>query len=254
MSESDFMEDAIALVVMISAMELDLVVLLLMQITDYTLAIAALLSNQRPNTRLRPTIFPGTFDIGNYSDANAREDFRFTCEELKMLRLALHIPDVFRTEAGDVVDGDVALAMLCYRLSYPGKLSRLRKLFGRSDPSFCRICLDLVDFLDCEWEQILYFNEEVFMNNHQRYCDAVKTKTDGVVDGISLFIDGTKCAICRPSAQARSRLQEVLDGVAVDDHVNLQKACYNGHKRKHCLNYQAVNAPDGMSLIGCRHL
>ncbi|KAF1794477.1 hypothetical protein GQ600_13914 [Phytophthora cactorum] len=32
--------------------------------------------------------------------------------------------------------------MLCYRISYPGKLSRIRKQFGRSDSACSRIITD----------------------------------------------------------------------------------------------------------------
>lgn len=133
--------------------------------------------------------------------------------------------------------------MLCYRLSYPGKLTRLRKLFRRSDASCDRIILDLIDFLNEEWGDLLYFNDVLYASRHQEYCDAVRDKTGGIVEGVSLFIDGTKAAICRPSAL--EKLKQQLDAIEVGDLATLQRVCYSGHKRKHCLNYQGITAPDG---------
>lgn len=133
--------------------------------------------------------------------------------------------------------------MLCHRLSYPGKWSRLRKTFSRSNASCCRIVLDLVDFLIDEWGDLLYFNDDLYASRHDEYCKAVENKTGNIVSTISMFIDGTKCAICRPTAV--ENLQQQLDGVAIGDASSLQRVCYSGHKRKHCLNYQGVNTPDG---------
>lgn len=42
------------------------------------------------------------------------------------------------------------------------------------------------------------------------------------------FVDGTELRIARPSGSM------------------IQRAAYNGHKRKHSLKYQAVNTLDGM--------
>jgi nuclease HARBI1 len=49
------------------------------------------------------------------------------------------------------------------------------------------------------------------------------------------FIGGTKIATCRPGPSA--------------DGLDLQRVVYTGHKRMHCLSYQAVTAPDGL----CTH-
>lgn len=134
--------------------------------------------------------------------------------------------------------------MLCHRLSYPGKWSRLRKTFSRSNASCCRIVLDLVDFLIEEWGDLLYFNDVLYAVRHEEYCKVVEEKTQNMVSRISMFIDGTKCAICRPTAV--ESLQQRLDVVAIGDAASLQRVCYSGHKRKHCLNFQGVNTPDGI--------
>lgn len=90
----------------------------------------ALFLVNRANYVERPLIPDFRFDFATYSDANALEDFRFSCAELKRLTSVMNIPNVFITGSGDRVLGIEAFAMLCYRVSYPGKLSRIRKQFG----------------------------------------------------------------------------------------------------------------------------
>ncbi|KAF4047053.1 DDE superfamily endonuclease [Phytophthora infestans] len=178
------------------------------------------------------------FDPDDCADANALEDYRFTCAELKQLASLMLIPDVFITAAGDRVTGLEALAMLCYKLFYPGKLSRIRKQFGRSDCSCSRIITELYT---------IYFNDRIYAENHAAYVQAITNKTNGVVERVSMFIDGTKAFICRPGKRKRRILamQSALDCIPVGDRENLQKVCYSGHKRRHCLNCQGVCTPDG---------
>ncbi|KAG7379528.1 hypothetical protein PHYPSEUDO_008505 [Phytophthora pseudosyringae] len=99
----------------------------------------------------RPLIPDVRFDFDTYPNVNARENFRFTCAELLLLAGVMNIPNVFITGAGGHLAGVEALAKLCYRLSYPGKLSRIRKQFGRSDSACSRIITDTYCFLDNEW-------------------------------------------------------------------------------------------------------
>ncbi|KAF1790214.1 hypothetical protein GQ600_25571 [Phytophthora cactorum] len=90
----------------------------------------------------RPLIPNVRFDFETYPDANALEDFRFTCSDLVRLATAMNLPNVCITAADDRLLGVEALAMLCYRISYPGKLSRIRKQLGRSDSACSRIITD----------------------------------------------------------------------------------------------------------------
>lgn len=198
----------------------------------------------------RPLIPDLRFDPDDCADANALEDYRFTCAELKQLASLMLIPDVFITAAGDRVTGLEALAMLCYRLSYPGKLSRIRKQFGRSDCSCSRIITELYCFLDNEWKDTIYFNDRIYAENHAAYAQAITNKTNGVVERVSMFIDGTKAFICRPGKRKRRILamQSALDCIPVGDRENLQKVCCSDHKRRHCLNYQGVCTPDGLCI------
>ncbi|ETV71864.1 hypothetical protein H257_12997 [Aphanomyces astaci] len=66
-----------------------------------------------------------------------------------------------------------------------------------------------------------------------KYCVAVHNK-GSPLSCVFGFIGGTKVQTCRIAA--------------VGDGLNLRKQLYTGHKRIHCLNYQAVAAPDGICI------
>ncbi|KAF4149368.1 hypothetical protein GN958_ATG01448 [Phytophthora infestans] len=68
----------------------------------------------------RPLVPDVHFNFNTYPDANALMDFRFTCAELMQLASVINILNVFITDSGDRLLGIEALAMLCYRISYPG--------------------------------------------------------------------------------------------------------------------------------------
>ncbi|KAG3244908.1 hypothetical protein PI124_g10331 [Phytophthora idaei] len=93
--------------------------------------------------------------------------------------------------------------MLCYRLSYPGKLFRVRKKFGRSDSSCSRIVTELYCFLVKEWSDMLPFNDRVY----------------------------TACHNIKRGILAE---QIELDSIPVGNRENLQKVGYSGHKQRHC--------------------
>ncbi|OWZ03884.1 hypothetical protein PHMEG_00024312 [Phytophthora megakarya] len=136
--------------------------------------------------------------------------------------------------------------MVCYRLSYPGKLSRIRKQFGRSDCSCSRIITDLYCFLKEEWQDTLFFNDRIYTENHDAYVQAVTDKTNRIVDRVSMFIHDTKAFIRRPGKRKRRirAMLNALDSIPVGDRENLQKVGYSGHKRRYCLDYQGVCALD----------
>ncbi|KAF0716049.1 hypothetical protein AaE_011202 [Aphanomyces astaci] len=65
------------------------------------------------------------------------------------------------------------------------------------------------------------------------YCNAIFAK-GAPLSNVYGFIDGTKVQTCRISANG--------------DGSNLQRQVYSGHKRIHCLNYQAIATPDGICI------
>jgi hypothetical protein len=147
------------------------------------------------------------------------------------------------------LDGNEALAMLLFRLSYPGRYMAVRNRFGRSTGASCRIILGLTEFLESRWNHLIYFNVEVYRRRRDTYCQAISEtvlRDHGVrIDDISLFIDGTRIGITRPGAKAARRQMERRSGGQEIQNADAQRVCYSRHKRKHCLSFQDVNCPDG---------
>ncbi|OWZ19205.1 hypothetical protein PHMEG_0006580 [Phytophthora megakarya] len=127
--------------------------------------------------------------------------------------------------------------MALKRLAFPCRLSDLRKPFGRSNGVCCRVTLNVASFIIRRWGDVLFFCDTMFVSRLPQYKSAVTAASGNIVDGIALFIDGTKHFICRPSPR--------LDAPRGK---NLQKVAYSGHKRRHCLSYQGVITPDGLFI------
>ena len=65
-----------------------------------------------------------------------------------------------------------------------------------------------------------------------------KKKSKGAVSTCFGLLDGTVHFISRPNPKKRFR--------RIRNNNNIQRAVYNGHKRKHGLKFQSVVVPDGM--------
>ncbi|KAG4232205.1 hypothetical protein PC116_g19548 [Phytophthora cactorum] len=84
------------------------------------------------------------------------------------------------------------------------------------------------------FEGIIYFQRRICSERMQQYVEAVYNK-GATMSNVFGFIDGTKNAVCRLSSRPGTK-------------ENLQRQVYSGHKRVHCLNYQAVVTPDGLAI------
>ncbi|OWZ14136.1 hypothetical protein PHMEG_00012423 [Phytophthora megakarya] len=166
----------------------------------------------------RPLIPGIRFDVRSLTDVDALNDYRFTGHQIIRIAHALRLPECITTEARDCVNCYEALVMVLKRLAFPRRLSDLRKTFGRSNGVCYRVTLNVGTRLPS-------------------YKIAVTAASRNIVDGIALFIDGTKHFICRLSPRLDAPRGE-----------NLQKVAYSGHKRRHCLSYRGVIVPDGLSI------
>ena len=171
-------------------------------------------------------------------DSSALIMFRFTIGQLQRLADALRLPDIVKTDQNDKTTAVEALAMVCRRLAEPIRLSTMANEFGRSTPSLSRIINKTINLIYEEHRDLIFFNEKLAIERIQSYTTTVRDK-GAPLDCIWAFIDGTKQYICRPSA--RDPDQQIL-------HENLQRSVYNGHPRRHCLNYQGITTPDGLII------
>ncbi|KAH9110824.1 hypothetical protein AeMF1_014509 [Aphanomyces euteiches] len=180
-----------------------------------------------------PLIPQVEFDLMKRSDTNARREFRFDRHGIQKLGFLLSLPAVIVTERRNRVLRDEAMCILLGRLAFPCQLYDMTKTFGRSEASLCDIFLHVVKLLYSQWKDLLFFNRKLVQNNVDRYCQAITAK-GAPTTNVFGFIDGTKVQICRIKSTGNGD--------------NLQKQVYSGHKRLHCLSYQAVTVHDGICV------
>ncbi|KAF4033981.1 DDE superfamily endonuclease [Phytophthora infestans] len=184
----------------------------------------------------RPSIPAVTFDLASYTDANSELEFRFDVAGVYELRSLLRISDTVVTAHGDTCSGDTALCVMLARLAFPTRYYDMMKTFERGTAWLCRVLLHMIDYVHDTFADKLFMAESIVSSRMEEYCEAVEAK-GAPTEGVFGFPDGTKVAICRPSPRRHGERDE-----------NLQKHLYSGHKRIHCLNYQAVTAPDGLCI------
>ncbi|KAF4028889.1 DDE superfamily endonuclease [Phytophthora infestans] len=182
----------------------------------------------------RPSIPAVTFDFASYTDANSELEFRFDVAGVYELRSLLRISDTVVTAHGDTCSGDTALCVMLARLAFPTRYYDMMKTVERGTAWLCRVLLHMIDYVHDTFADKLFMAESIVSARMEEYCKAVEAK-GAPTEGVFGFPDGTKVAVCRPSPRRHGERGE-----------NLQKHLYSGHKRIHCLNYQAVTAPDGL--------
>ncbi|GAV09608.1 hypothetical protein RvY_19113 [Ramazzottius varieornatus] len=158
-----------------------------------------------------------TVDLDNMTLKQCRENFRFEMDDLERLCTVLRIPDTVTLGNGIKCSGMEILRMALSRMFNYG-IHYIHDQFAH-----------LLDTLDHPWLD----------KNKLRECAQVIQEKGAPYDKCTGFIDGTVCAVARPS--------------------RLQRHLYNGHKRKHGLKYQAVGLPNGLivhlagPIVGKRH-
>ncbi|KAF4132558.1 DDE superfamily endonuclease [Phytophthora infestans] len=185
---------------------------------------ALLLSFEQPE---RPIIPDVRFCVTTLSDEDCRQQFRFDVAGFIRLTELFALPEFVITGSRDKAHATEAVCILLHRLSYPKRHYDMIHRFGRSTSALCRIFMH-VD------TRILSTAMKQCGRAHPCICRCRAPHRVAYEERFA-FIDGTKNRICRPSSRpGRGE--------------NLQKQVYSGHKRTHCLNYQAVVAPDGLTL------
>nr|CAI5830787.1 unnamed protein product [Callosobruchus analis] len=152
------------------------------------------------------------FDLREWGEADCLTHFRFEKGDIPRLVAALRIPGVIQTRAGHVATGVEALCMTLKRLAYPNRLEDIRMFFnGRSSSAISEITNFVITFVEYTFGHLL----------------AVAAK-GAAVKNCWAFLVGTIRPISRPS-------------------VDQQLYC-SDHKRTHCLKYQSLVTPDGLTI------
>ncbi|KAF0775653.1 hypothetical protein AaE_000647, partial [Aphanomyces astaci] len=138
---------------------------------------------------------------------------------------------------GDRCLGIDALCILLNQMSYPRRFYDMMASFGRSRESLYRIFNSLVDLLFDQWQNHLYFCLNIVAGRLHNYGAAIAAK-GAMMDNMFGFIDGSKLETCQISQKSNRTTSDA------HQYGDIQRLIYSGHKRRHCLNFQAITAPD----------
>jgi hypothetical protein len=167
--------------------------------------------------------------------------FRLPLQSILLLAPLL-LPLTFRTSERDKVNCVEGLCLVLRRLSFPSRWKDLVMVFGRSKASLSRIFIHVMELLMTRHEHLLEFNPFRFQHRLAQWAAAIAAKGVDPALGIAIFIDGTLRGVARPNIPAHNQVPPWVT------QWQLQASLFSGHKWKHGLKFQGLNAPNGLIL------
>ena len=188
------------------------------------------------------SISMNSFNINIYSDESALRDFRFQIKDIA------RVSDTMGWNAGKTVRNGykcmpfTACCILLRRMASPCRWADVEYLFGMRSSALSEVFWEVMEsFYEAQGHLVLNLREGLLAQRAELYADSIKS-AGAPLDSCVGFIDCTKIQMSRPGG-----------------HSSLQRSCYSGHKRFHCLMYQTVTTPDGLIFhlygpeVGRRH-
>lgn len=185
--------------------------------------------------------------IDSWTDEECWHLLRFRRADLHRLFVALQIPAVVVCPNRTSCPGEHALCLMLYRLAYPTRLVTLQNVFGRELTALSRIFQTIIEIVSTA-HSFRVKDISFFRNRFDIYNETIRRKIASVpmnpapgtvplnLNPVFAFLDGTYLEIARPHG-----------------HGNMQNAFYNKYKKKHCLLWQGVSFPDGMTIVDGPH-
>lgn len=166
------------------------------------------------------------------------EQFRFAKEDIPLLVTFFNLPLLIKLPNRQSVDVNICWCILLRKLAFPVRLCDLELQFGIHRSTISRILSFMVNYILDHYSYLICLRKCHCVANSNAWKTAVFNAGSALTTCVG-FIDGTTRAICRPKKH--------------------QKKLYNGHKRYHCIKFQAVTMPNGLIMdlagpfIGIRH-
>ena len=168
------------------------------------------------------------FDLDQFSlDATIRL-FRFNALQIRDIYTQMQMPLRFNLGNHMSIGREEGICIALRRLAFPNRLYELEREFNRSESVLSRIINTVLLWVYHKYKALLEYHPSLDAQAIVAYSDAITT-TWPTVERIYAFIDGTKQLHARPLIN--------------------QRILFSGHKRVHCLSWQAVITPNG--LISC---
>jgi nuclease HARBI1 len=152
--------------------------------------------------------------------------FRFSKTDFRGLVTLFQFEEEVEVNYRYKVSGEECLLILLCRLSYPGRLCQLSRVFHRSKAALSTIFNHALAHVHEKTKHLLTFDPHRLSGEYfNRMARLNRTKCPLLPNCIG-YIDGTVRPICKPSRD--------------------QRVFYNGHKRVHALKFHNILFPDGM--------
>jgi len=183
-------------------------------------------------------------DINTFSDDFCWHVLRFRKRDLHRLYPLMQFPAQLHCDNGTTCCGEYAFCLMIFRLAYPTRLVTLQEEFGREYSQLSRIFQEAIDITDVNHRHRVVDCLDWYVNRLDMYNDAIQRLIAGSPHNtqpgmlpanlvpLCGFLDGTYQEISRLEGQR-----------------NLQNSFWNGYKKKHCVLYQGISFPDGMTSI-----
>jgi hypothetical protein len=204
------------------------------------LAVAAEIRRLREQIELQNTmrcrIAMSSFNINVLSDEECLVKYRFTRNDIGFISKLIpwdscldHRGRMRTTRRRYRIDTVEATAILLRRLSTVSRWVDVEGEFGKHSACLAEIFYHTLELFHSKFGTLIRtWPVELLQARATEYAKCVSEK-GSPLSGVIGFIDGTALEIARPSGSR-------------------QRATYSGHKRRNCVKFQVVSAPDGLIL------
>jgi hypothetical protein len=127
------------------------------------------------------------------------------------------------------IDQLEATSIMLRRLATPCRWVDLHEEFGKHSSALTEIFYHALELFYSKFSPLVHVWPENIVRERAAYYAKCVTERGAVLPHVVGFIDGTSLEIARPKG-------------------NAQRATYSGHKRRNCIKFQAISAPDGCIL------
>jgi DDE superfamily endonuclease len=204
------------------------------------ISVAVEISRLREQLRLRNTarcrIRKSFFNINSLSDHECLIRYRFKKKDIGFIsdmipwEAALDPNGRMRTARRRYrIDSVEATAILLRRLSSPSRWVDLQAEFGKHSACLTEIFYHTLELFYAKFGSVIQTWPERLVQRRAAYYAGCIRKKGSLLPNVVGFIDGTAIEIARPRGYG-------------------QRATYSGHKRRNCVKFQAISAPDGLIL------
>jgi hypothetical protein len=127
------------------------------------------------------------------------------------------------------IDPMEATAIFLRRLSTVARWVDVQEEFGKHTACLTEIFYHTLELFHSKFSPLVTMWRLGILQERAEYYSKVISEKGSSLDNVVGFIDGTALEIARPGGLG-------------------QRATYSGHKRRNCVKFQAVSAPDGLIL------